>query len=165
MSAEQPRPPRPEDVFGLTEKERLFDRVSHERLLEFLGDEATSIHRIEESYNNYGEYLFVTLSKASACRRVWLTFYGAGFHEHRERWITQEWFWYRNNPLPKELQQDISWEEAVEMVQERLESILPYVNQQQQSGRGKLFEMLADLTDEDGAYTEMQDLDDLFDLG
>jgi len=59
MTPEQPKPPhqpRPEEEFGLTEQERLFDKVSHERLVEFLADEATTIHRMEESYNNYGSF-------------------------------------------------------------------------------------------------------------
>ena len=164
MSPEQSKPPRPEDEFGFSQKERLFDRVSHDRLLGFLEDTATTVHRVEASHNNYGEFLFVTVSKPGQQQRIWVTFYGLGFHEYRERWITAEWFWYRGNPLPENLQQDISREEAVERVRERLASISPYAADQSQSRRGKLFEILADLTDEDGAYTEMQDLDDLFDL-
>ena len=167
MSKEKPQPPkrpRPAEEFGLTKDEQYLDRVSHERLLEFLQDETTTVHRLEESYNNYGEFLFVTVTRPGTDRQIWMTFYGAGFHEHRERWITQEWFWHQSNPFPAKLQQDISREEAVEQVQERLKSIGPYVTQQPQSERGQLFEMLADLTDEDGAYSEMQDLDDLFDF-
>ena len=53
-----PQKPRPADEFGFTKQEQLFDRVSHDRFLEFLGDEATAVHRVEESYNNYGEFLF-----------------------------------------------------------------------------------------------------------
>ena len=33
----------------------------------------------------------------------------------------------------------------------------------QNGKRGKLYEMLADLTDEDGALTELEDLGELFD--
>lgn len=156
---EKPPRPRPEVEFGLTDRERLFDRVSHDRLLGFLNDETTTVHRLEASHNNYGEFLFVWTSKPGQERRIWMTFYGLGYHEQRERWVTEEWFWYRGNPLPENLQQDISREEAVKLVQERLKSISPYAGQQEQSQRGKLFEMLADLTDEDGAYSEMQDLD------
>ena len=41
----------------------------------------------------------------------------------------------------------------------RLNSILPYIKEDVQSIRGRLFVVLADLTDEDGALAEMEDLD------
>ena len=166
MTHEQgPKPsrPRPAAEFGFSDKEQLYDRISHERLLEFLADEATQVHRIEESTNNYGEFLFVTLSRPGANRRIWVGFYGLGYHEYRERWLVDEWFWYQNNPLPEKLQQDISREEAIEKVQERSAELRRYAKQPPQTKQGRLFEMLADLTDEDGAYSEMQDLGDLTD--
>jgi len=49
------------------------------------------------------------------------------------------------------------------MLQQRLESISPYVRQETQTGLGRMFEMLADLTDEDGAYIELEDMEDLAD--
>jgi hypothetical protein len=58
----------------------------------------------------------------------------------------------------------ISWEEAEQLLQQRRAEIAPLVGKTTQSGRGKLFEMLADLTDEDGALSEMEDMgDDLAD--
>ena len=47
--------------------------------------------------------------------------------------------------------------------QQRLERIRPHVRSDTQIARGRLFEKLADLTDEDGAYAELQDLGDLSD--
>ena len=82
MSKEKDQPPRqpqPYEEFGLTKDERLFDKVSHERLVGFMADEATAIHRMEESHNNYGEFLFVTLSRPGNQRRILVTFWGAGY--------------------------------------------------------------------------------------
>jgi hypothetical protein len=163
MSNEQPKYSRPEDEFGLTEREQMYDRISHARLLELLEDSATIIHRVEESYNNYGEFMFVTVSRPGKSRRILVGFWGLGFHEYRERWLTDEWRWYLANALPETTGQQIPLEEAKELLEKRLESIRPYVGQPKQSERGRLFEALADLTDEDGAYTEMEDLDDLAD--
>ena len=160
---ELPSQPKPEDAFGFTEHERLFDRVSHDRLLALLDDEATAIHRVEESYNNYGEFIFITLSRAGENRRTWVTFFGAGFHEHRERWLIDTWFWYRANPLPESLHQPVTKEEARERLQQRLEEIGPYASQDTQTKRGKLFEALADLSDDDAAMIELEDLGDLAD--
>lgn len=166
MSSEQEtRPPRPNPTreFGFSEKEDLFDRVSHQRLLEFLEDETTDVHRVEFSSNNYGEFFFVTVSRPGLERRIWVSFYGLGYHEGRERWLTDEWFWYRANPLPKSLEQEITREEALERLRERREELSGYIGESTQSSRGRLFEMLADLTDEDGAYTELEDLGGLAD--
>jgi len=153
--------PRPEAEFGLTEQERQRGRVNQERLWGFLDDEATTVHRIEESYNNYGEFAFVTLSRPGQGRRVLITFWGAGYHEYRERWLMEEWHWHLSNPYPEWMEQDISRDEAKAQLQERLAAIRPDVNQAMPTKQGKLFELLADLTDEDAAYIEMQDLDDL----
>ena len=90
-----------------------------------------------------------------------MTFYGFGYHEHREQWITNEWFWYQDNPFPDMLAHRIAKEEADELLQQRLESIQPYVLPDTQTGRGRLFEILADLTDEDGALAELEDFNEL----
>lgn len=166
MSSEKDsRPPRPSPAqeFGFSEKEALFDRVSHQRLLEFLEDETTQLHRVEFSSNNYGEFFFVTVSRPGQDRRIWVSFYGLGFHERRERWLTDEWFWYHNNPLPKSLEQEITREEALERLEEHRRELSGYVDRSTQTSRGRLYEMLADLTDEDGAYTELEDLGGLAD--
>ncbi|HMN13664.1 MAG TPA: hypothetical protein PKD55_15210, partial [Bellilinea sp.] len=99
MSINEHEPSRrisPAETFGLTEKEQLWDRVSHTRFLELLSDPKTTVHSLEESHNNYGEYLFVTLSRPGVGRRVFMTFYGLGYHEYRERWVYQDWYWYES---------------------------------------------------------------------
>ncbi len=134
-----PRRPHPAEEFGLTEQERLWDRVSHERLIGWLEDEETTVHRVEASYNNYGEFLFVYLSRPGQERRIWITFYGAGYHDYRERWITGEWHWYQGYPLPEQLEQPVTREEAVEKIRERLASIPAADAQSTQTERGKFF--------------------------
>lgn len=82
MSIEHREPPRRKtssEEFGFTERERLFDKVSHARFLEFLDDPKTKVHRIEESTNSYGEYLFVTVSRPGTKKRILVTFYGLGY--------------------------------------------------------------------------------------
>lgn len=156
--------PQPEDHYGFTERERLWDRISDTRFRSVIGDERTTIHEIEVAANNYGEFLFVSTSRATGDNQAFVTFFGFGYHEHRERWLTEEWFWYRGNAFPEVLKKTISKDEAEEVLRQRREAIAPYVKKQTQSGRGKLFEMLADLFDEDGALSEIEDLgDDLAD--
>jgi hypothetical protein len=166
MSHERPSQPaskRPYEVFGFNEKEKLYWRVSDERFKEIIEDNNTIIHEVNESSNNYGDFLFVTTSRSGDQGRVAMTFYGLGFHQYRERWLITEWFWYQANLFPDMMQQQLEKEEAKELIQQRFESIQPYVGEDTQTDRGKLFEMLADLTDEDGALAELEDLDSLTD--
>ncbi len=75
-----------------------------------------------------------------------------------------EWFWYQTSLHTELLRQQIPKEEAQRMIQEHHQNILPHIRPDTQTERGKLFEMLADLTDDDGALAEMEDWGDLFDL-
>lgn len=154
--------PHPTDYgFDFSENEQLFYRIDHERFQVLFADAATTIHRIEVSYNNYGEFLFITASRETPHGRQPVTFYSQGYHEQRERWISQEWFWYKANAHSTSMARTVPKEEAEEILKERLSEIAPYISQAEQTRRGRLFEMLADLTDEDGAYTELEDLADL----
>jgi len=159
----EPAPKKPEEVFGLNEREVLYGRVKHERFKETLTDDQTEIHSIQDSSNNYGEFIFVTASRPGDSNPIIMTFYGLGYHEHRERWLTDEWFWYRSNLHVDQQEELISKEEAHEFLEERLAKIRPYINQDSQTERGKFFELLADLTDEDGALAEMEDIEPYID--
>jgi hypothetical protein len=156
--------PQPEEAYDFTEREQLWDRLSDARFQVIIADDGTTIHEIELAANNYGEFLFVSTSRPAGERRACVTFFGLGYHEHRERWLTKEWFWYRGNAFSQVMNKTVSKEEAEQFLQQRREEIAPLVGKTTQTGRGKLFEMLADLTDEDGALTEIEDLgDDLAD--
>lgn len=75
-----------------------------------------------------------------------MTFYGLGYHEERERWITKEWFWYQAHADTDMLQQHIDKDEVRETLKRRLESIQPYIERNTQTQRGMIFEILADRT-------------------
>ena len=127
-------------------------------------DETTTIHRLTEEANSYGEFLFVTLSRPGSTGRIHVTFWGAGYHEYRERWLAEEWFWYFSNFPPAEDEPPLEREEAREQLNQRLAYVQAHTDRETQSRRGELFELLADLTDEDGAWAELQDLPpDFFD--
>ena len=151
---------KPYEVYGFTERECLYWRVSQERFDDILKDEMTTIHDIRESSNSYGESLFVTTSRKKNHERICMTFFGYGFHDYRERWFTDEWYWYQSSFNPQMMREQITKDEADELLKARLESIKPYIGSENQSERGRLFELLADLTDEDGALAELEDLGD-----
>lgn len=56
-------PKSPSEIFGFSKKEQLYWRVNQERFQEILSDDSTIIHKIHESSNSYGEFLFVTTSR------------------------------------------------------------------------------------------------------
>ena len=164
MSHEKPKPserPKPGDEFGFTKQEQLFDRVTHERLMEFIDDSVTTVHRMEASSNSFGgDFLFVTLSKPGQDRRIVVSFWGLGFHEGRERWLTDEWFFHFSTASFINAEKVLPKSEVRQNIEDRWATIAAYPKDPQ-SKRGQLFEMMADLTDEDGALVEMQDLEDL----
>jgi hypothetical protein len=164
MTHEIPSTPaqrRPYETFGLTEKEHLYWRVSQERFKNILEDGQTMIHKIMESNNNFGEFLFVTASRPGNKGRIAMTFYGLGYHEYRERWLTDEWFWYQAEFQTEMLEKPLEKTEAEKLIQQRRDQIAPEIPLHDQTERGQFFELLADLTDEDGALAEMEDLDAL----
>ena len=134
-----PAPKRPYEEYGLNEKEALYWRVGKERFEELINDDRTLIHEINASSNSFGEFLFVTTSRPGEKGRIYMTFYGLGFHDHRERWITEEWYWYQATPYPDLLRKKLEKEEAQELIDQRKEEIKSYVSEDTQTNRGKLF--------------------------
>ncbi len=146
------------EAFAFTEREWLDERVSDKRFQTLLQDEQTVVHQIEVSTNNYGEFLFVTMSRRAGTDRAFVTFWSLGFHELRERWFTGEWRFYETQQFLHKIPQQIAPADAQLLIQDRRDQITPDVTPPSQSKRAQLFELLADMTDEAGAYTEMEDL-------
>ena len=153
-----PEAPINHDCFQFTEKEQLDDRISRARFMTLVDDPNVDVNDIKVSTNAFGEFMFVTLSCRTIPASERLTFYGLGYHEQRERWITGYWRWYESIYNAKELD-IIPKPEAKAQIQEREEfardaaaaSPVP-------SRRAQLYELMAHLTDEDGALTELEDL-------
>ena len=158
MTPERPVWQKPYEVFGISEKEVARWRVTDKRLREILAIPNTTTHTIKLSTNTFGEFLFLTTSRGVGSQRVCMTFYGLGYHEYRERWLHKEWFWYQSQEGAVELQTKIPGEEVFEKLEQRLEEISSQLGQDTQTDLGQMFERLADLTDDDAALAEMQDL-------
>lgn len=163
MSPEYPPPhSADQDGYDFTQHERLFSQINHERFLSILADPNTATLNISIDSNSFGEFLFVTTRRENGTRQSYITFYGLGFHEHRERWIKDEWRWYEGMASLHDEATPLATEEVLRQISTRSAEIASQVTQTTQSKRGMLYEMLADLTDEDGALSELEDLEDLF---
>jgi hypothetical protein len=155
----QPAPPV--DQRALTD-----GRVAHDTLLALIGQRGTRVLRVTESYNDYGEWLFVTLSAvlprraAGRIRRMrqTYTFYGLGYHERRERWIAEVWDCY---PACRPRADSAPPDKASVLAQiaERHADCRALAAAQPAPGdRAGLYAALADLTDDDAADCELADL-------
>lgn len=122
---------------------------------------------MSEDYNNYGEFIFIDLTIMDSER--WpdhpetITFYGLGYHERADKYIVDQWsFFDANERSPR----PISKSSALSRINARKREIEQEAKDYKQSGRGRLFEHLADMSDDDGASTFMDDMDidmDMFD--
>ena len=80
------------------------------------------------------------------------------YHEYRERWVYQEWYWYESVRGAGLERQRVPRDAARQQIDERHRECQASARHDAQTNRGRIFELLADLTDEDGAYIEMEDL-------
>lgn len=152
---------RSNPCFTFTERENLYDRVSHDRFMALVMQPDVDIHELQVSSNSFGEYLFVTVSCRTEQPKRLLTFWGLGYHEHRERWISDSWQWYESSRKDANLSV-IPKEEAYTQIKEREAFVRANATLTQQSRRAQLYEVVADLTDEDGALTGLEDLGWMF---
>lgn len=147
------------EAFGLTDNEDLFEQVGEARFQQLLNDPATDVVAVEVSTNSFGEYLFLTLRRQAQGKPMMITLYGLGYHEYRETWQTTLWKWY---PTDERAAIPLSKERVQATIRERRDAIAPHVEDTAPSQRALLYALLADLTDEDGALTELEDLGDFF---
>lgn len=147
--------------FTFTEREKLYDQVSHNRFMAIVMQPDMDIHEVKEDSNSFGEYVFVTVSCRTEQPKKLYTFWGFGYHEHRERWIVDSWQWYESQRKHESLPV-LAKEDAYQQIKAREAFVRANATPIQQSRRAQLYEALADLTDEDGALSELEDLGWMF---
>lgn len=153
-----------ESGLGLTNSENLYFRIAHARLIEIVSLPEVQVCSVGRSENDYGEFLFITLIHTKG--KSGLTLFGCGFHELRERWFIDEWHFYaiseRHVEKEMEVKRHLSKDAAITRIllerqrAERRRAEDETVNKRSQIAID--FELLADLTDDDGATSMLQDL-------
>jgi hypothetical protein len=156
-------------MFTLNEAELLSSHLPHARFTELVNQHATEIHEIKLSTNLYGEWLFVTLSahipqlmwnEPTHIERRWVTFWGLGFHESRELWECDHWRWheaqsFRDAPTAIRLAKQRAWSTINER---RAFCLAKAKSAQRPSAHASAFAFFADMGDEDGATTLLEDM-------
>ena len=138
--------------------EVLYDRVKHETLMKLI-DRAEYIYYFNESSNDYGRFLFIGLALRYNNELIPITFYGLGYHELRDKYLVDEWFFYLSNYFMLERRVNMSKEEIKKIIEQKRKELKEIAKNHKPSKRGILFSEIADLTDEDGALSIFEDLD------
>ena len=155
FTPERLRQSRPYEIFGLTDEEATRLRITNERLKKILASPETTPHNLKLSTNTFGEFLFLTVSRGIGQQRIYMTFYGLGYHKYRERWIIDDWFWYQSQESMVDFSISLSEKDAEKKLEERLEKIRLNLGKDTQTEYGRKFEHLADLFDDDAALAGM----------
>jgi hypothetical protein len=131
-----------------------YDKASTETILSLLNRDDVTIYESHESENDYGEFLFVTYTVGDA----WWTSFGLGYNWNRERTVLG-WESYTTSEYNRKtaLNKAVVLAEIVARHEEKQADFMAEQSKPQ-SRHGILYSMIADLTDEDGAMAEMQDL-------
>lgn len=146
-----------EKRFGITEDEHMWKRISYNRLLEIIKQDDVHVVGMGRDTNSYGEWNFIELEKDGPGPRI--EFYGHGWHEHKEKFLVNNWSYYRvgsyNQPEEhldkKYVLQELQKEHK--MYTERAKTASG-----RRSEKAKIFSLLAETSDEDGALTMMEDM-------
>lgn len=140
------------DDIGITEKEELYNRVSHERMLSYM--RRYPIVDNHRSHNSYGEFRFITVivpRKRNDGSRYndALTFYGNGYHEYRE--VSPDyWCFNVGNGCLYTGKPALNKRAAIKAVQDERAGMTFDTRP-----ANNTFTFLADLTDDDAAIVEL----------
>jgi hypothetical protein len=157
-------------TFAFSESELLNSQITHARFLRLLHEPSTQVLTLKESTNSYGEFLFVTVAAfvpRLACAmpeqvsRFTMTFWGLGFHDARECYLLDLWRWHEAQFVDADAPV-LNKGKCLQQIDTRLHqcqaeaAALPAP-----SSRAAAFAFFAELGDEDGALTELEDLEAL----
>jgi len=141
-----------ETEIGLTENESLFSRISDDRLKEIVRENTVVSCKVDS--NSYGRFLFVKVKVEKDGEIGLITFYGLGWHEYRDKYFVDVWHHYTDYNIYDDMDlEPISTERVLEKVEKRRTEIEERAKGHNQSKDGKLFSQVADLGDDDGAYS------------
>ena len=140
------------DDLGITDQEELYDRMSHERLLEFINRKDAKVVECTRSSNSYGEFRFVTVimprNLGHGTFREAVTWYGNGYHEYRET-SPDYWSFYVGNGCLYDKHPAMDKKAVIREIKEERAGMTftnPVNNR---------YTFIADLTDDDYALSEM----------
>lgn len=140
------------NVFLLTEIEILYDRISYKRVLEFINRRDVHVIDFRRDSNSYGEFRFITLR----CGEEAICVFGHGLHEYRDHYLNEEWSFY-THPANRDAAPMLRNPVLSELEEEHKKYLADEAAHGAQSEEGQLFSFFADLSDDDGAISDLED--------
>ena len=146
----------------LTENEKLFEKISHNRLIDLINSDTMVLVCEGVSCNSYGEFMFITLKH----KDNYISLYGLGYHEYRDMWLANEWHIAhygkeKDFALPERKRDKRGMLKEIEDYRQKIVNN-PNVLKHKQSKRGGLFQELADIGDDDSTISLMEEYEDMF---
>jgi hypothetical protein len=157
-------------AFAFSESEWLSDQITHARFLRLLHDPDTRVLAMNETTNSYGEFLFVTVAgvmptvtrpSLAGDGHFTLTFWGLGFHDARECFLLDLWRFHEAQLVDEKAPALNKATCLKEIEARRRQCEAEAANTPAPSSRAAAFAFFAELGDEDGALTELEDLEAL----
>jgi hypothetical protein len=156
--------------FAFSESEWLSDQITHARFLRLLHDPDTRVLAMNETTNSYGEFLFVTVAglmptvtrpALAGDGRFIVTFWGLGFHDARECYLIDLWRFHEAQLIDEGVPA-LNTAACLQQIEaRRAQCQADAATIPAPSSRAAAFAFFAELGDEDGALTELEDLEAL----
>ena len=127
-------------------------RIPHNKFLKILKD--SKIKKVNVDYNLYGEFMFINF----VFKGHYYQAYSLGLHEYRNKIIKNYWYiWELGYTKDVSKKPNIPYKKVLEKIEERkkkIEKIKPIENDM----AIMLYNIIADLTDEDSALVELENI-------
>lgn len=156
----------PDNAYSfLTKNEKLFERIGEEKLFKLIGDGIVVPRMCEVDDNSFGEWLFINCLVAAKPERSIMFVSKFGFHYHKEEYeMDRAYGFYTGGKIYGDSGRDITLEEVAKEADEyrtEMERNAKLYNNDEDPERKKrndMYDLMAELGDEDGALGEMRDL-------
>jgi hypothetical protein len=128
--------------------------ITTEALINIINDGNVGVCNCSRSSNSYGDFLFIGLHHIKD--DTYESYYGAGYHEYRERYLNNSW---KSYPTTRDIISYMEKRDVIITVKlNDLEALKGQYSLHEQSENAVLFEELDDMMDdEDCVLCEMQD--------
>jgi len=129
----------------------LYYKIPHKKFLKILKN--SQIKKVSIDYNTYGEFMFINF----IFKGHYYHSYGLGLHEYRNRIIFDWEIWENFYSEKIEKIPNIPYEKVLEKIEKRIKD-LEKIKLLEDNESNLMYNLLADLVDEDSALVELEDL-------
>jgi hypothetical protein len=148
----------------LTEEELLFGKITNERMLNLINRPSIRVVSLNHDGNFHGEFLWITF----VFGEYYLQAYSMGFHEGKDRYITEAWSIVHYEKYTKKMQEEsnhtfrMDRDIVTQTIEDERVRCEECQSRHKTSERGSTYEMLADMSDDDAAYSMVEDFEFLY---